>query len=85
MFRAKYSILFALLVLLLTACGKTYEVPADATPNGKNVVLYPDYTDVTVPPNIAPLNFMVKGEADEYGSRFSMQTAARRLCLKSMN
>ena len=66
MFRVRYSILYALLVLLLTACGKTYEVPADATPNGKNVVIYPDYTDVTVPPNIAPLNFMVKGEADEY-------------------
>ena len=53
-------------LLLLTGCGKTYTVPEGAADNGKDVVLYPDYTGVTVPPNIAPLNFIVKGEAEEY-------------------
>lgn len=53
-------------LFLLTGCGKTYTVPEGAADNGKDVVLYPDYTGVTVPPNIAPLNFIVKGEAEEY-------------------
>ena len=60
------SILQFFCVLLLTACGKSYTVPTDAVPNGNSPVLYPDYTEVTVPANIAPLNFIVKGEADEY-------------------
>ena len=28
--------------------------------------MYPDYRDVTIPPNIAPLNFMVQNVADDY-------------------
>lgn len=58
--------LIALTLLLLVSCGKNYTIPQDAKANGLKVVLYPDYTDVTVPPNIAPLNFMVKDVADEY-------------------
>ena len=59
-------VLGTVMCLLLIGCGSSYSVPQDAVANGKNVVLYPDYTDVTVPPNIAPLNFIVKAEADEY-------------------
>lgn len=59
-------VLGTVICLLLIGCGSSYSVPQDAVANGKNVVLYPDYTDVTVPPNIAPLNFIVKAEADEY-------------------
>ena len=40
----------ALAALLLTACGK--ELPVQT---GRPI--YPDYTDVTVPVGIAPLNF----------------------------
>ncbi|MBO4593061.1 MAG: PD40 domain-containing protein [Bacteroidaceae bacterium] len=65
-FNFQFLILNFLLLTLLTACSKSYEVPADAVQSGKNVVLYPDYTEVTVPPNIAPLNFIVKSEAEEY-------------------
>ena len=44
------------LLLLVTACGKkTAKEHADVYPS-----IFPDYTEVTIPANIAPLNFMVK-------------------------
>lgn len=58
--------LLALPVVLLCACSKTYSVPQNATANGKPVSIFPDYTDITIPPNIAPLNFMIKDRGDEY-------------------
>jgi Tol biopolymer transport system component len=32
----------------------------------KNPVISPDYTDTVIPPNIAPLNFMVKEDGNQY-------------------
>ncbi len=57
----------ALLPLALAlSCGKSPRVPAQSTPTEAEATTYPDYNDVTVPPNIAPLNFMlVDGEAKE--------------------
>lgn len=43
----------------LVACGGHPSVPQDSTPSGHEAHIYPDYTDVTVPCNIAPLNFML--------------------------
>ena len=50
--------------LLLAACApkapsaydKTDSVPA----------IFPDYTDVTIPRNIAPMNFLIEDDADSY-------------------
>lgn len=58
-----------LLCLLLAAC--TAEVPstyveADALPP-----IYPDYTDVTVPVNIAPLTFELDDDVDEMVARYA--------------
>ena len=59
-FKLKY-ILFVIASLLLTACGKpTAQVPAQYSQLEEKANIYPDYTDITVPPNIAPLNFMVR-------------------------
>lgn len=52
---------WALATVLLTACGpKKYDVPAQSTPTNSEAVIYPDHTNTVVPPNIAPLNFMLK-------------------------
>ena len=55
------------LTLCLTACNswKTPESTVYARP-----VIFPDYTEVTVPSNIAPLNFMVE-DADYIQASFS--------------
>lgn len=53
-----------ILVLLLAACAPkapaTYDT-ADAVP-----AIFPDYTDIVIPRNIAPMNFMIEEQADDY-------------------
>lgn len=53
---------------LLTACGKPKaEVPAEYSQLEESADIWPDYTDIIVPPNIAPLNFMVRDrQADAF-------------------
>ena len=52
---------WALTTTLFVACGtKEYKVPAESTPTDSEAMLYPDYTNTVVPPNIAPLNFMLR-------------------------
>ena len=48
---------FALL-MLLTACTPT---PHDVKQSSQEAEIYPDYKDVTIPVNIAPMNFVVRG------------------------
>ena len=45
-------------MLVMTACTPT---PHDVKQSGELPHIYPDYTDVTIPVNIAPLNFLVRG------------------------
>lgn len=46
--------------LLLTACNsKPNAIPTAFSEATDSAQIYPDYRDVTIPPNIAPLNFMV--------------------------
>ena len=46
---------------MLASCTKVYEVPTEYTEVPEQAPVYPDYRDLFVPANIAPLNFMVKG------------------------
>ena len=66
------SLLFVLLVLTLTAC--TDRVPTDYQQSDKLPSIYPDYTNVTVPVNIAPLTFQMNHDAQEMVVRFSVGT-----------
>ena len=50
-----------LLVLLLAACGSG--VPTEYNKSQQLPAIYPDYCGVTVPQNIAPLNFLCDGDA----------------------
>lgn len=57
----RHIILCIIPALLLTACSKKqYTLPQGASPINKAAQLYPDYTDITIPPNIAPLNFILQ-------------------------
>ena len=44
--------------MLLTACTPT---PHDVKQSEQEAEIYPDYKDVTIPVNIAPMNFVVRG------------------------
>ncbi len=54
-----YSLLCILgLGLMLASCGKkTYTLPTSYAEADSVAPLYPDYTDIVIPANIAPLNF----------------------------
>ena len=64
------SIVLSLLsLLLLSAC--TPSVPTHSTPAGRQPSIMPDYVDVTVPCNIAPLNFALNEPCREVVARLS--------------
>jgi len=56
-------------IILFTATSCNERMPAYDELK-QDAVLNPDYTSVTIPPNIAPLNFVVNETADKYLSRF---------------
>ena len=53
---------FTLLLLALCSCSS---LPAQRTASGEEVPIWPDYKEVTIPFNIAPLNFSYTGDAQK--------------------
>lgn len=71
----KYFFIISLLAAcLLSACGPEAVIPADSTPTSEQAAVYPDYRDITVPPNICPLNLQVTSEGDEYVAAIAGKT-----------
>lgn len=66
----KYRILF--LLLLVTSCSKHPSLPTSFTEVNETPHIYPDYVDVVVPPNIAPLNFLVD-DVEDVVAEFQVQ------------
>lgn len=64
--------LFLIAMLLLTSCQQT-QVPTVYKQLQKEAPIYPDYAGVTVPVNIAPLNFELTVAVDEAVVRFSTE------------
>ena len=56
--KIRIPVYFALLILVLTSC--TEKPDDDSTPVNRMPSLEPDYSGITVPVNIAPLNFFVE-------------------------
>ena len=57
----RISIPFSLLVCLLVIVSCSGK-PEGASPSGEEAPIFPDYKEVTIPANIAPLNFSFLGE-----------------------
>ena len=60
----------AAVMLVVASCGSP-TVPTTSVPSGKQPAIYPDYVDVTIPCNIAPLTFEIKDKGDEYVTRLT--------------
>lgn len=63
--------MYIVLLAVLASCGAK-NMPVEYTDAGRTAKIYPDYKDVVVPPNIAPLNFIVHENADSYALRLSV-------------
>ncbi len=61
-----YIVLATFLVATASACKRKAQIPENAATTDSTLAIYPDYKDVTIPPNIAPLNFMATFEAQDY-------------------
>ncbi len=73
--KAKYAILLA---IALTACSGG--APGSFKNGSTKPRIFPDYTDVTVPINIAPLNFSIQEEAHSYLT--VLESGSRSLSIK---
>ena len=61
-------------ILILTAISFwscTHSDMSNAPLIEQRARIYPDYADITVPPNIAPLNFRVDNEGDRFVINFT--------------
>ena len=66
------SKILAVALLLLSSCVSHPDVPAESKKTDSLPAIYPDYCDVTIPCNIAPLNFMLPaGEFDNCVARIT--------------
>lgn len=54
------------MVAMLAAC--TAKLPSQYSQGQSKPIIYPDYQDVTIPVNIAPLHFAIEMEAQEYAT-----------------
>ena len=79
----KERILYIVLTLILTVSCTNRPVGKDS---GITPDIYPDFTDITVPSNIAPLNFLIEDKADKYLTLFEagnrrIQIRGRKVCI----
>ena len=65
----KIQILILMIVAaLFSSCSS---VPGSSTPVDRLPVIFPDYTGIVIPPNIAPLNFVIKEKGKDFVARIS--------------
>ena len=63
-----------LAILLLVSCSSTPTIPTAYQQEDSVAAIYPDYRDIVIPPNIAPLNFIVHDpEADAFVAGFALK------------
>lgn len=62
----KNIIITALIFILLGSCTKQATLPTQYIESDQPVEIYPDYQGVTIPQNIAPLDFYIDQEAEAY-------------------
>ena len=66
------SMTCAAVALIATSCSR-HSIPAQFTEVAEAPNIFPDYKDIVIPPNIAPMNFMVRCSADRYAVRLTAE------------
>lgn len=65
-----HNAIATLIIVMLAACSKP-QVPTSYTDSQESPHIFPEYQDVTVPPNIAPLTFHIDTEGEDYVTRIT--------------
>ena len=63
--------LFPIIALTLLICSCNQQLPTEFTQSDTLPHIYPDYVDVTVPVNIAPLTFEMDDQSEEMAVRYA--------------
>ena len=64
----RHNLLLFILISVLSGCnGK----PGDIPETDRIASIDPDYTGITIPCNIAPMNFKITGEGTRFYARFT--------------
>lgn len=71
-------VFYTLSLFMVLSCNMP--LPGDCARNGEKPVIYPDYTDVAVPCNIAPLNYVIRNGADRYITCISSPSGEEVVC-----
>ena len=64
LFRILYLLFLAL--FMFSSCSPRAEIPENAQPVSEEARIYPDYRDIVIPVNIAPLNMIAQVEGDQF-------------------
>ena len=64
--------IISLILAVMSACTSRPSIPETFTSEDRTPKIYPDYKEVTVPCNIAPLNFYVDENKDNSVARFTI-------------
>ncbi len=59
-------LLIFFITAMLSACGSETVIPVESTPVEEQADIYPDYRNITIPPNICPLNIQIKSSGSEF-------------------
>jgi len=76
-------ILFVLFFSLLFCFSCKTEFHGNIQKVDRKPIIEPDYPDVTIPPNIAPMNFVIKEDAKHYKISATAGTSAYQIDMKS--
>lgn len=67
------NILITIITLTILNSSCSVSVPNEFKTANEPIEIYPDYRDIVIPYNIAPLNFMINDEADDFITKVSTQ------------
>jgi len=75
--RSSLYLSFLSLLLLLLSCGRNSDIRPSGPGTDRDAFLFPDYEDVTLPCNIAPLNFYYTNpDASRFVTRFGAEAVS---------
>jgi Tol biopolymer transport system component len=65
-----YLVSLSVIIAMLSSCSGG-QLPKESAETDKYPQIFPEYIDVTIPPNIAPLNFIIKEPGESFAVRIS--------------